>query len=315
MNDKPRFFNLSGKAPIYQLIASMTIIVSVGASLTFILIIAGLLIFPVDLSVLTRQAELMSAGDLSFMRYLLVVQDISLLFVPSCIILVLINSGPGYTIPELRIPGFRDITLVILLTLSIFPLTTFTGEINSMMHFPSWLSGVENWMTEKEHRADNMIESLISTGTVGIMLLNLFVMAVVPAISEEFIFRGVFQRILADIFRSGHLAVWVTAFLFSAIHFQFFGFLPRFILGLVFGYLYLWSRTLWLPITAHFVNNAFPVILTYAKGLETLTVPDGLPLWKQAIALPVPVAICILILLHFRKSFLTAEGTKSSQLI
>jgi membrane protease YdiL (CAAX protease family) len=190
--------------------------------------------------------------------------------------------------------------------------TAFTGEINSMMDFPAGLSGVEAWMTEKEQEADLMIKSLIAAGSFGIMLLNLFTLALMPAIAEEFLFRGVFQRIFTRLFRSGHLAIWLTAFIFSAIHLQFFGFLPRFVLGLVFGYLFFWSGTLWLPVTAHFVNNAFPVIFSYLQGSESLTIPVGIPLWKQALALPVPIVIGIVILLYFRR--ITADRANVSQI-
>jgi len=314
MNDKPRLFNLSDQKPLYQLFVALVIILFLGSALTLLFIMPGLLIFNSDLSVLSKQSELLSLNDLNFIRYLLVVQDIALLLVPSYIVLILMKRDKGYALAELKIPDFKDISLVIVLMLCVFPATAFTGEINSMMDFPAGLSGVEDWMTEKEQQADTLIKSLITADTFGIMLLNLFSLALMPAIAEEFLFRGVFQRIFARLFRSRHLAIWITAFIFSAIHFQFFGFLPRFILGLIFGYLYLWSGTLWLPVTAHFVNNAFPVIFSYLQGVESLSIPVGIPLWKQALALPVPVVIGIVILLHFRRSFLIAEDEKVAQM-
>ena len=156
------------------------------------------------------------------------------------------------------------------------------------MHLPGWLSGVEQWMIDKEDQADNLIDTLVSSNTFGTMMINLFIIALIPAIGEELIFRGVFQKIFVKLFKSGHLAIWVTAFIFSAIHFQFFGFIPRFILGLVFGYLFFWSGTLWLPVISHFINNAFPVILTYMQGGHKISVPVDTSLWKQAIYLPLP---------------------------
>ena len=314
MNDKPRLFNLSHQKPLYQLFVALGIIVLIGTALTLVLIMPGLMYFDSDLSVLSKQSEILSPDDLSFIRYLLVVQDTALLLVPSYIILVLMKSDKGYSLEELRIPDFKDISLVIVLTMCVIPVTAFTGEINSMLDLPPGLSGVEVWMTEKEQQADTMIKSLIAAGTFSTMLLNLFSLALMPAIAEEFIFRGVFQRIFARLFRSGHLAIWTTAFIFSAIHFQFFGFLPRFVLGLIFGYLYFWSGTLWLPVTAHFVNNAFPVIFSYAQGAESLTLPSGIPLWKQALALPVPIVIGMVVLLHFRRIYITAERSNVPQI-
>ena len=155
-------------------------------------------------------------------------------------------------------------------------------------------------MIDKEDKADNLIEMLVESNTFRVMMLNLLTIALLPAIAEELIFRGVFQKIFSNIFKSGHVAIWFTAFLFSTIHFQFFGFIPRFILGLVFGYLFFWSGTLWLPVISHFVNNAFPVILVYIQGMEKLNAPIDIPLWKQALYLPLPIVISMVILFYFR---------------
>jgi membrane protease YdiL (CAAX protease family) len=132
------------------------------------------------------------------------------------------------------------------------------------------------------------------------MILNLFIIAILPAVGEEFFFRGVLQKILIKLFKSGHVGIWVTAFIFSAIHFQFFGFVPRFILGLIFGYLFFWSGTLWLPVISHFINNAVPVIMAYIQGMEKFNAPTDTPSWKLALALPLPVAIGLVILFYFR---------------
>ena len=193
---------------------------------------------------------------------------------------MLLMKRPGSKLTELKIPDIKEIGLVILLTICIFPVSSFTGQINSAIHLPSWLSGVERWMIEKEQSADNLIDSIVVSDTFRMMSLNLVIIALIPAISEEMIFRGVLQRIFTRLFKSGHFAILFTAIIFSAIHFQFLGFIPRFILGLIFGYLFFWGRTLWLPIVSHFVNNAFPVIMTYVQGLEKTNATPDFPLWK-----------------------------------
>jgi len=145
------------------------------------------------------------------------------------------------------------------------------------------------------------------------MILNLFIIAILPAVGEEFFFRGVLQKILIRLFKSVHVAIWVTAFIFSAIHFQFFGFVPRFILGLIFGYLFFWSGTLWLPVISHFINNAVPVIMSYIQGMEKFNTPSDTPLWKLALALPLPVAIGLVILFYFRNNSKTRDRTEITQ--
>jgi len=310
MVDKQSRFRLYRGSPIYQLFVSLLIIMGIGLTLSIILILAGMLIFGADLTVLEKPVAAISDNDFAFLRYLLIIQDVSLLIIPSIIILVLMKSETADRLPEFKMPQLKEIGLVVILTFCIFPVTSFTGQINSAMHLPDWLSGVEHWMTEKEDKANSLIDLLITSNTFWVMMLNLLMIALLPAIGEELIFRGVFQKIFYKLFRSGHLAIWFTAFIFSALHFQFFGFVPRFILGLVFGYLFFWSGTLWLPVISHFVNNAFPVVLAYLQGLEKLNAPVDVPLWKQAIVLPLPVIISLVILLYFRNKSKNDGGSK-----
>ncbi|MFO8053840.1 MAG: CPBP family intramembrane glutamic endopeptidase, partial [Bacteroidales bacterium] len=84
-----------------------------------------------------------------------------------------------------------------------------------------------------------------------------------PAIGEELLFRGVLQQLLSKLFANVHLGILVTAILFSAIHMQFFGFLPRIVLGLVLGYAFYLSGNIWMPVVIHFVNNAFAVVIAH----------------------------------------------------
>lgn len=300
MNDNKRSFELYSESPVFQFFVSLLIIVGVGGVLTFILFLSGILIFGGDMSLITKSAISLGANNVGLLRYLLVVQDISFFVIPSIIILRLMNSDSPKRFTEFKMPRLKEIVLVVILTFCIFSITSFTGQLNSAMHLPHWLSGVEHWMTDLEDKADTTIDLLIVSKTFGIMMLNLITIGLAPAIAEELIFRGVFQKIFYNLFKSGQAAVWISAFLFSAIHFQFFGFLPRFILGLVFGYLFFWSGTLWLPMISHFVNNAFPVILAYMQGLEKLNTPSDVPLWHQALYLPIPVVIGSLILYYFR---------------
>ena len=299
MSDKLNRFNLYGKSPLYQIFVSLLIIVGIGFSLSIILISAGMLVFGANISILENPSGAISDNDFAFLRYLLIMQDVSLLAIPSVIIMILMKSESSAGLTELKSPKLKEVCLVVILAFCIFPVTSFTGQINSAMHLPGWLSGIEHWMIEKEEKANNLIDLLITSNTFLIMTLNLFIIALTPAIAEEFIFRGVFQKIFYGLFRSGHLAVWFTAFLFSTLHFQFFGFIPRFILGLVFGYLFFWSGTLWLPVISHFVNNAFPVVLAYIEGMDKLNAPIDVPLWKQVIGLPLPVILSLVILYYF----------------
>ena len=310
MSDNQRLFKFYREPPLYQLFVSIMIILGIGITFSVILVLAGMKIFSSNLTVLEKAATALNNNDFAFLRYLLIIQDISLLIIPSIIILWLMKPESAARLPGLRIPQLKEVGLVIILTFCIFPVTSFTGQINSAMHLPGWLSGVEHWMIEKEDKADNLIDMLIMSNTFWVMMLNLLTIALIPAISEELIFRGVFQKIFNNLFKSGHIAIWFTAFIFSTIHFQFFGFMPRFILGLVFGYLFFWSGTLWLPVISHFINNAFPVILTYTNSMEKLNTSPDTSLWKQAIALPLPIVMILVILFYFRNKSRDRDGVK-----
>jgi hypothetical protein len=121
-------------------------------------------------------------------------------------------------------------------------------------------------MKAAEERAAEVTKAFLVMNGIGDLIINLIIIAIIPAIGEELLFRGVLQRQINIWSKNGHLAVWIAAFVFSAIHLQFYGFLPRLILGALFGYFYLWSNNLWVPIIAHFINNASAVMISYYMG-------------------------------------------------
>ncbi|HEY5750888.1 MAG TPA: CPBP family intramembrane glutamic endopeptidase [Chryseolinea sp.] len=136
-------------------------------------------------------------------------------------------------------------------------------EWNSQLHFPSFLKEFETWAREKEEMATKLTETLTQFKSMEQMLIALLVIAILPGIGEELVFRGLIQRELWRSTQNVHLAIWTSAFLFSAIHLQFFGFFPRLFLGALFGYLYYWSNNLLVPMFAHFFNNGFAVVTVY----------------------------------------------------
>lgn len=146
---------------------------------------------------------------------------------------------------------------------TILPFINFLSTMNAHLALPDSMTGVMQWMKDKQSQADEIMNAFLSVKSFGGLTLNLFVVALMPAIGEELVFRGVIQRHLQGWTKNGHVAVWITAIIFSAVHLEFFGFLPRFVLGLMLGYLYLYTRNLWVPVFAHFVNNASSIIIFY----------------------------------------------------
>lgn len=148
--------------------------------------------------------------------------------------------------------------LSILWVLVSFPFAQSLYWLNRQLPMPEYFSRMEE-------SATRLLEVIMTMNTPGELALNILVIGVAPAIGEELIFRGILQRRLQDII-SPVAAVWITAFIFSAIHLQFAGFLPRMLLGALLGYAFLWSRNLWVPIIAHFFFNASQVIGQYMYG-------------------------------------------------
>lgn len=145
----------------------------------------------------------------------------------------------------------------------IIPLMSALVAWNADVHFPAFLHGFEVWARAKEDQAGALTKFLTQFSSGGRLLVGLLVIAVVPAVAEELVFRGVIQQNLVRWFGSQHVGVWVAAAIFSAIHFQFFGFVPRFVLGLGLGYLYAWSGNILVSMAAHFTQNAFQLVLLY----------------------------------------------------
>lgn len=172
-------------------------------------------------------------------------------------------------------------------------------EWNSNLIFPGSL---DTWIREREQLAESMTKFITTFKGPGDFLLGFLLIAVLPAIGEEFAFRGMLQPSLNRATGNIHIAVWVTAILFSAFHFQFLGFVPRLILGVLFGYLYAWSGSLLLPMVAHFVNNGLMVILIYVHQLGYIEMnPESSEAAPLLAVLPA-TALLFFTLRAFRKS-------------
>ncbi|WP_055562361.1 CPBP family intramembrane glutamic endopeptidase [Hymenobacter sp. AT01-02] len=171
-------------------------------------------------------------------------------------------SLSSYFFPRRRIPVGWLLGAMVLVLASL-PLMTAIMEWNTNLHLPSFLTEWETEARATEARLQELTRFLTRFTTTGRFIIALVVIAAGAAIGEELIFRGVVQRQLTRLSGSPEAAIWLTALLFSAIHFQVLGFFPRFILGLVFGYLYLWSGNILVPMAAHFTQNAFQLVLLY----------------------------------------------------
>lgn len=189
------------------------------------------------------------------------------------------QSWAGYFAPR-RLGSAGWLLAAAAFIIVIIPLMSALVAWNADAHFPAFMHGFEAWARAKEDQAGALTKFLTQFSSGGRLLVGLLVIAVVPAVAEELVFRGVIQQNLVRWFGSQHAGVWAAAAIFSAIHFQFFGFVPRFVLGLGLGYLYAWSGNILVSMAAHFTQNAFQLVLLYlvqrgAFGWSTAFDPDS----------------------------------------
>lgn len=177
---------------------------------------------------------------------------------PPLLIALLSSKNAGKYL-GFRPTGLNLIMLSILLIIIFIPGVNLIASLNAKIPVPGWMHNIEE-------SAERLIKALLITDSYSKMILNLFVVAILPAIAEELFFRGLLQKFFIKLTKNTLAGVVVTSIIFSAIHFQFLGFFPRFLLGMVFGYLYVWTNSIWTPIIVHFVNNGLAVVVYFLIG-------------------------------------------------
>ncbi|HNQ12809.1 MAG TPA: CPBP family intramembrane metalloprotease [Bacteroidia bacterium] len=185
-----------------------------------------------------------------------------------------------------------QIAYAILISIMLIPVINILVYWNAHISMPEFLIGIEQWMKEKETAAAIITERLLVMNGISDLLINIFIIALLPALGEEFLFRGVVLKMLKEWFGNIHTAIWCTAIIFSALHLQFYGFVPRMLLGALLGYVFYWSGTIWLPVLLHFLNNAISVLAEYLMqhnivqhDLNTLGADDTI--YITVISLPI----------------------------
>lgn len=261
---------LDSLTPFTRILFSILLVISCFSLFFFIGIILAKPFFGVGLKeILSSLSNYDNPTSLKLLQYFQVIQSFGLFILPSMLAGYFFErSSTGY----LRINNSSRWPLYLFTLLLMFcslPFINWMVSVNDMMKLPEFLHGLEEWMKSTEEEANKLTEAFMRMPTLGGFLFNMLMIAVLPAIGEEFMFRGLLQRLLKDWLGNIHLAILVSALLFSAMHMQFYGFFPRMVLGIMFGYMFYWTGSLWIPIFAHFIQNGLVVIVTYLgqKGI------------------------------------------------
>ncbi|NQT78212.1 MAG: CPBP family intramembrane metalloprotease [Bacteroidetes bacterium] len=256
-------------SPTLKLLSVLLIIL---LSLLFTLIISiviGFLFYGGDM--MDYLSESLSFSDpelLPMLKYLQIVNTLGLFVFPPLIFAYMVSRKPWQYLNLHRNPAFVSTLTAIAAIVVILPFLHWVADINEMMLLPEWMSGIENWMKRSEEQAKELTDLFLGTSSIAGLMVNMLMIAILPAIGEELLFRAVLLRLFRELTKNVHLAVIISAILFSALHMQFYGFLPRFILGLFLGYLFVWTRSIWVPILVHFFNNGIAVFAAwmFARG-------------------------------------------------
>jgi len=270
--------------PFLQLLIFLFITLVALTLIMFVGIVVAIPIF--DLSIANLGSIMSQSGNpefINFMKFLQTLQGIGLFTVPPILAAYLfapsVKDYLGLQSPNAN----SSFLLVILIMLLAIPLINLIAYFNANIDFPASLDSLENYLKVKEESAQQLIEAFLNVNTVGGLLFNIFLIGVLPAIGEELAFRGILQRLFTNWSRNPHVGIIVAAFLFSAMHMQFYGFIPRFLLGMLFGYLYYWSGSIWMPILAHFVNNTTAVLAYFFMGGEMVEQMDNMGVTTETI--------------------------------
>ena len=196
------------------------------------------------------------------------VQAISHLFsylIPALVFWYLFEHGRWTDFQSKPLRAVSGLWIGLLSVIAILPFNDLLIQWNQRLKLPNLLSNIEQWMRRKEQEGELLTNQLVDFGSLSQLFIAILVIGFVASIGEEIFFRGIIQRKLIEWTANSHIGIWLAAILFSAVHFQFYGFFPRLLLGVLFGYLYFWSGNIWVAVLAHFINNSLIVINTYMQ--------------------------------------------------
>lgn len=202
---------------------------------------------------------------------MMVIQDVGIFIIPAFITARIFNNGRTVqTLMLDKFPRWSQLGMMLLIYIASIPMMNSIIEWNEGIRLPESMAGIEQWLRAQENMALQATELMMDIDSIGQLIVVILTIGLLTGIGEELIFRGSIQRLMIENRVNVHAAIWISAFIFSALHMQFYGFVPRMLLGAFFGYLVVCSGSLWLPILAHALNNTMATVTYYQPSLETI---------------------------------------------
>jgi len=244
---------------------------------------------------------------IAFTKFFQLLNQIGVFILPVLLFTFLVSKSGTKYLKLNKTPLAISVMIATIIVFAILPFLNYISQLNQEINFPASLQWIEEWIIAKEEQAQILTEAFLQANTISGLLVNIFIIALIPAIGEELLFRGIILRLFGEIFKNMHIAVFVSATIFSLFHLQFFGFFPRLLLGIVLGYLFIFTQNLWVPMAYHFVNNAASVIVHYLhqNGIVHISVDEfGSSSNMVYIIGSLLMSIWLLVMLRQRESYL-----------
>lgn len=229
---------------------------SLGIGVLFAVFFGATGLLSVVIAILTKGQQ-MSTG---FLRIATVIQDVVIFIVPALVAAIVATRLPASLLRLDVKPNMRLLAMAALVLITSVPAMNYIVSLNESISFPESMYEIEQALKQMEDSASAAIATLMGPHTVANLVMALLIVALLTGFSEELFFRGAFQGLLMSTRINRHLAVWIVAVVFSIFHFQAYGFVPRILLGAYFGYLVLWTGSIWIPILIHALNNAMALM-------------------------------------------------------
>lgn len=241
-----------------------------------IFLLAALLIIGLIVSVIVAVAITFLNGHVSELNILRISQISSQLFtfvLPPLLYACLVKEKPMKSLSFCKTP-LPYFIIGFVMMYAITPLNNIFGVWNAGLELPESMAALEEMMKNMQESATQLTEKMLNVSNISGLIINLFMIAGLAAFGEELLFRSLLQPFLIKICKNAHLGIFLASAIFSFIHFEFYGFLPRLVLGLLLGYMFFYSRSIWVPMLMHFANNATAVVIYYLnnKGITNIDV-------------------------------------------
>ena len=231
-----------------------------------VILLATFAFFLILTPVLTGLVGRLFQNPQAALRISMVIQDLLVFILPPLVTALVCTRLPARLLAVDRKPSGLTVMLAVVALLCSIPAMNLVVAWNQSWHLPASLSSVEESLRQMEEAAKGVTDMLMQGATVGSLLVSVLIVGVMAGFGEELFFRGAMQRILMmGRSMNPHVAIWITACVFSLLHFQMFGFVPRVLLGAFFGYLLWWSGSVWVPIILHALNNSLVVIIEWTN--------------------------------------------------